>query len=156
MTTVLENLVQIAHKLWDHDDSIDCNPEGIPIKVIVEDMISSPSFQIRMHGGALSRLAGSLSLLRTATGEYFRQLPVDNTFEMEDVMRLIGDLEDIIEPGHLPLHVSSWVGCFGNDNGRWLVLELLLNGLSNILGCGILPDIFDALLRSPTRKCYLA
>ncbi|KAF5590044.1 calcium-independent phospholipase A2-gamma [Fusarium pseudoanthophilum] len=155
MTTVLENLVQIAYKLWDDDDSIDCNSEGVPIKVILEDMVKSPSFQIRMHGGALSRLAGIFRLLRTATGEYFGQLPADDTFEMEDVMRLIGDLEDIMEPGHLPLHISSWLGCFGNQNGRWLVLELLVNGLSNILDCGILPDIFDSLLRSPTRKCYL-
>ncbi|KAF5575918.1 calcium-independent phospholipase A2-gamma [Fusarium pseudocircinatum] len=152
----LENLVQIAYKLWDDDDSIDCNSEGVPIKVILEDMIRSPSFQIRIHGGALSRLAGIFRLLKTATGEYFRQLPADDIFEMEDVMRLIGDLEDIMEPGHLPLHISSWVGCFGNKNGRWLVLELLINGLSNILDCGILPDAFDSLLRSPTRKCYLA
>jgi len=156
MTTLLENLVQIAYKLWDDDDSIDCNSEGVPIKVIFDDMIRSPSFQIRMHGGALSRLSGVFRLLGTATGEYFRQLPVGDTFEMEDVMRLIGDLEDIMEPGDLPIHVSSWVGCFGNENGRWLVLELLINGLSNILDCGILPDIFDTLLRSPTRKCYLA
>ncbi|KAG5810247.1 hypothetical protein H9Q71_005604 [Fusarium xylarioides] len=156
MATVLENLVQVAYKLWDDDDSIDRNSEGVPIKVIFEDMIRSPSFQIRMHGGALSRLAGIFRLLRTAKGEYFRQLPADDTFEMEDVMRLISDLEDIMEPGHLPLHISSWVGCFGNESGRWLVLELLINGLSNILDCGILPDIFDTLLRSPTRKCYLA
>ena len=156
MKTLVQNLIQIANTLWDHDDSIDCSSEGTPIKVMLEDMMNSPRFQIRKHRGALFRCSGSLRLLRTAAAEYFRQLPTENTFEMEDVMRLIDDLEDTIEPEHLPLHASSWVGCFGNENGRWLVLSLLLNGLTNMVDYGVLPGIFDALLCSPTGKCYLA
>ena len=156
MSTMLGNLVQIANTLWDHDDSIECSSEGIPIKVMLQDMIDTPNFQIRSHRGTLFRCSGSLRLLRTAAVEYFRQLPTENTFEMEDVMRLIDDLEDIIEPEHLPLHSLSWVGCFGNENGRWLDLSLLLNGLTNMVDYGILPGTFDALLHSPARKCYLA
>lgn len=154
MVNLATNFIDVAHELWDHEDSIDCNHQGVPIKVIIEEL--REFFGDIWWSGPIPSFDGSFYLLRNASDIYFGQLPDEDTFEMEDLMTLMGELEQgILEPSRKPQHVASWTAFFGDQKARWLVIVLFLNCLDNFADSVVLPDAFEPLLDSPTRKCLL-
>lgn len=154
MVNLATNFIEVAYELWDHEDSIDCNPQGVPIKVMVEEL--RDVFDESWWKRSVPRFHGSFYILRNASDIYFGQLPDDDTFEMEDLMTLMDELEQVIlEPSRKPQHVASWTAFFGDRNARWLIIVLFLNCLDNLADSVVLPDAFEPLLDSPTRKCLL-
>ncbi|KAH6990107.1 acyl transferase/acyl hydrolase/lysophospholipase [Ilyonectria destructans] len=154
MVNLATNFIEVAHELWDHEDSIDCNLQGVPIKVMVEEL--KEFFGDIWWDRPIPSFHGSFYILRSASDIYFGQLPDEDTFEMEDLMILMGELEQVIlEPSHKPQHVASWTAFFGDQKARWLVIVLFLNCLDNLADSVVLSDAFEPLLDSPTRKCLL-
>jgi hypothetical protein len=155
--SLLDLMLPIVDRAWDHDDAYECSPDDVPIKIRVDALHEVPewlaSIKHYTSGDPPDHTAFDLwtAILQQECKKYFEGHR--DAVEIEDILRLLRTVEKAANDTALEVDLEGWFAQFGVERTRWLLLVLVLTLLGNVFFCPSLPVAFDVLGQSEI--CYI-
>jgi hypothetical protein len=155
--SLLDTMLSIMDRAWDHDDAYECSPDDVPVKIRVEALQDIPERLVSMRhstsGDPPNRTAFDLwtAILQEECKKYFEGH--EEAVEIEDIVRLLRKAEKAAHDTAMEVDLEDWFDQFGLERTRWLLLVLGLTLFGNIFFCPSLPAAFDVLRQSEI--CYI-
>lgn len=160
----LEHMMSVCHFLWDHAGSFDCNKEGVPVKILLEDLqdfrerkgVNWPLMvPIIKSAPLVEALESHLNISPDFNGEgYFIEIE-DAVVLLKEASRYTANEIAYWDEDGMNNVVDNWWGRFGAHRARWVALDMTLKIFTNITNAGVLPSSFTPLLHSSSGHCFL-
>lgn len=157
-------LLKVCSYLWDHAASIDCTTEGVPLKILLEELqlkfdSVGPQWFCTLEDYQMSPLQGAMANT-IYNGPAFNE---EGQFvEVEDAIQLLSEADKYTandtafwDEDGMNCVIDTWWGRFGADRARWISLDMLLTLIVNLRESVPLPPSCDALLHSASGNCFV-
>ena len=162
-------MLTVCHYLWDHAEAIDIEENGIPVKVIIEEVAAHRKYVNDSRGysdrskSVSWRLASLENVVQAGLQASLRSGEGNPDFiEIEDAIDLLEKADGYKDEDRLLRDedgmnnvVEDWWGRFGPERARWVALDMMVKLLLNLGNHLAFPDSFGALLHSGTGTCFV-